>query len=152
MGTRADSPVVRCQWAGDDPLYIAYHDDEWGVPEHDDRRLFEMLILEGAQAGLSWITILRKREGYRRAFDRFDAKKIAKYDAAKIEQLMGNEAIVRNQLKIESTIDNAQAFLAIQKELGSFDAFLWEFVGASPSCAIGARKSPWRPARPSPTR
>jgi DNA-3-methyladenine glycosylase I len=111
---------------------IAYHDTEWGVPVHDDRRLFEFLILEGAQAGLSWETILRKREAYRKAFDRFDAKKIAKYDKRKIAQLLKNEGIVRNRLKIESTIRNARSFLAIQKEFGSFDAYLWRFVNGQP--------------------
>ena len=122
----------RCAWAGTDPLYIRYHDEEWGTPSHDDRHLFEMIILEGAQAGLSWITILRKRDNYRRAFDRFDAKKIAKYDARKVKQLLLNEGIVRNKLKIESAIDNAQAFLDIQKEVGSFDRFIWSFVGGKP--------------------
>jgi DNA-3-methyladenine glycosylase I len=120
---------TRCTWCGTDPLYVAYHDDEWGVPEHDDRRLFEMLILEGAQAGLSWITILRKREAYRRAFDRFDAKKIARYDRKKIAALMNDPGIVRNRLKIESTVSNAQAYLEAQREFGSFDAYIWSFVG-----------------------
>jgi DNA-3-methyladenine glycosylase I len=122
----------RCAWAGTDPLYVRYHDEEWGVPSHDDRHLFEMIILEGAQAGLSWITILRKRENYRRAFDRFDPKKIASYDARKVQKLMADEGIVRNKLKIESTIGNARAFLAIKKELGSFDRSLWTFVGGKP--------------------
>ena len=119
----------RCPWSLGDPLYIIYHDREWGVPVHDDRKLFEMLILEGAQAGLSWITILKKRENYRAAFDNFDAKKIARYDARKIKQLMNNAGIVRNRLKIESTISNAKAFLAVQKEFGSFDRYIWQFVG-----------------------
>lgn len=123
---------TRCTWCGTDPLYVAYHDDEWGVPEHDDRRLFEMLILEGAQAGLSWITILRKREAYRRAFDRFDAKKIARYDRKKIAALMNDPGIVRNRLKIESTVSNAQAYLEAQREFGSFDAYIWSFVGGRP--------------------
>src|SRR5689334_12407294 len=123
---------IRCPWAGTDPLYIRYHDEEWGVVSHDDRHLFEMIILEGAQAGLSWITILRKRENYRRAFDRFDPKKIASYDRRKIKQLLADEGIVRNKLKIESTIDNARAFLEIKKELGSFDRFIWSFVGGKP--------------------
>jgi DNA-3-methyladenine glycosylase I len=122
----------RCAWAGADPLYVRYHDEEWGVPSHDDRHLFEMITLEGAQAGLSWITILRKRENYRRAFDRFDPKKIAAYDARKVKQLMSDEGIVRNKLKIQSTIDNAHAFLDVKKELGSFDRFLWGFVGGKP--------------------
>src|SRR3954453_8838973 len=104
--------MTRCSWCGDDPIYVAYHDTEWGVPLHDDRRLFEMLILEGAQAGLSWITILRKRPAYRAAFDRFDARKIARYDAAKIRTLMANPGIVRNRLKISATVQNARAFLA----------------------------------------
>ena len=118
----------RCEWAGSDPLYIEYHDKEWGVPEHDDRNLFEMLILEGAQAGLSWSTILKKRENYRKAFDRFDAKKIARYDKKKIKELLGDQGIVRNRLKIESTVRNAQAFLDVQNEFGSFDAYVWQFV------------------------
>ena len=131
----ADARVAqktRCAWAGTDPLYIRYHDDEWGIPSHDDRHLFEMLILEGAQAGLSWITILRKRESYRRAFDRFDARKIAKYDARKVKALLADAGIVRNRLKIDSTIGNARAFLVLQKEHGSFDRFLWSFVGGKP--------------------
>ncbi len=126
----ADKP--RCAWAGADPLYIQYHDEEWGVPSHDDRHLFEMLILEGAQAGLSWITILRKRDAYRRAFDRFDPRKIAQYDARKVKSLLADAGIVRNRLKIASTIDNARAFLVIREELGSFDRFLWGFVGGKP--------------------
>jgi DNA-3-methyladenine glycosylase I len=119
----------RCAWSGTDPLYIGYHDKEWGVPVHDDRKLFEMLILEGAQAGLSWITILRKRENYRKAFDNFDAKKIARYNSKKIKTLLSNEGIVRNKLKIAATIGNAKAFLEIQKVFGSFDAYVWRFVG-----------------------
>jgi DNA-3-methyladenine glycosylase I len=122
----------RCAWASGDPLYQRYHDEEWGTPSHDDRHLFEMLILEGAQAGLSWITILRKRENYRRAFDQFDARKIAEYDRSKVKALLADQGIVRNRLKIESTIDNARAFLAVQKEMGSFDQFVWSFVGAKP--------------------
>ena len=121
--------VTRCGWSVSDPLYIEYHDEEWGVPLHDDRRLFEMLILEGAQAGLSWITILKKRENYRKAFDRFNAKKIAGYDARKKRELLSNPGIVRNRLKIDATISNARAFLAVQKEFGSFDAYIWQFVG-----------------------
>src|SRR3954462_8557717 len=113
--TKAVQPI-RCPWAGDDALYVAYHDGEWGVPSHDDQHLFEMLNLEGAQAGLSWITILRKRPAYRKAFDRFDAKKIARYDKRKITSLLKNEGIVRNRLKIEGTIRNAKAFLAVTKE------------------------------------
>jgi DNA-3-methyladenine glycosylase I len=119
----------RCPWCGTDPLYTLYHDTEWGVPVHDDRKLFEMLNLEGAQAGLSWITILRKRENYRKAFDRFDPKKILKYDAKKVRELLANEGIVRNRLKVAAVISNAEAFLKVQKEFGSFDAYLWRFVG-----------------------
>ena len=126
------SEPKRCGWSTSDPLYINYHDEEWGVPVHDDRKLFEMLCLEGAQAGLSWITILRKRENYRKAFDRFDAKKIARYDAKKIEKLLQDEGIVRNRLKIESVIKNANAFLEVQKEFGSFDSYIWQFVGGKP--------------------
>ena len=124
--------LVRCHWAGDDPLYCRYHDDEWGVPVHDDRRLFEMLILEGAQAGLSWITILRKRPAYRNAFDRFDPRKVARYDARKRRTLMADAGIVRNRLKIEAAVRNAKAFLAVQKEFGSFDRYIWRFVGGAP--------------------
>ena len=124
--------VTRCSWCGDDPLYVWYHDNEWGVPMHDDRHLFEMLILEGAQAGLSWITILRKREAYRRAFDHFDAGKIANYKASKVRALMNDPGIVRHRLKIEGTIKNAEAFLAVRQECGSFDAFVWQFVGGAP--------------------
>jgi len=125
--------TIRCAWAGSDPLYIAYHDDEWGVPLHDDQRLFEMLILEGAQAGLSWITILRKREAYRKAFDGFDARDIARYGAARIERLMNDEGIVRNRLKIEGAVKNAKAFLEVQREFGSFDHYIWQFVGGRPT-------------------
>ncbi|MBP9211826.1 MAG: DNA-3-methyladenine glycosylase I [Bacteroidetes bacterium] len=122
----------RCAWCGDDPLYIKYHDEEWGRPVHDDRHLFEMLCLEGAQAGLSWITILRKRENYRKAFDRFDPKKIIRYDAKKVQQLLANEGIVRNRLKVASVISNAEAYFRVVKEFGSFDAYLWQFVGGNP--------------------
>lgn len=124
---------TRCDWAGTDPLYVAYHDEEWGVPVHDDRTLFEFLILEGAQAGLSWSTILRKRENYRRAFDQLDPRKVARYDADKVAELLSNPGIVRNRQKIAAAIQNAQAFLAIQKEFGSFDAYLWQFVGGWPA-------------------
>lgn len=123
---------MRCAWAGTDPLYIKYHDEEWGVPLHDDRRLFEMLILEGAQAGLSWITILRKRPAYRKAFDNFDARKIARYDARRKRALLADAGIVRNRLKIDAAITNAQAFLDVQKEFGSFDTYIWQFVGGAP--------------------
>jgi DNA-3-methyladenine glycosylase I len=121
----------RCAWARDE-LSIAYHDAEWGVPLHDDRALFELLILEGAQAGLSWITILKKRPAYREAFDRFDAHKVARYDEAKIAALLANEGIVRNRLKIHAAVQNAQAFQAVQKEFGSFDRYVWQFTGGEP--------------------
>lgn len=121
----------RCDWARND-LAIAYHDKEWGRPIHDDQVFFEFLILEGAQAGLSWDTILRKRENYLRAFDNFDPKRVARYDARKVTALLANEGVVRNRLKIESTIDNARAFLAIQKECGSFDRYVYPFVGGKP--------------------
>ena len=122
--------MERCAWVPDgDELYAAYHDEEWGVPSHDDRHLFEMLILEGAQAGLSWSTILKKRENYRRAFAGFDPKKVARFSPARIRRLMKDEGIVRNRLKIESTVGNARAFLALQKEFGSFDRYVWGFVG-----------------------
>ena len=122
----------RCSWCGDDPLYVAYHDEEWGVPVYDDRTLFEFLILEGAQAGLSWSTILRKREGYRVAFDGFDAEKVARYDGVRISALLTNPRIVRNQLKIGSAVTNAQAFLNIQDEWGSFSDYIWSFVDRRP--------------------
>lgn len=112
-----------------DTIYIEYHDKEWGVPIHDDQKLFELLILEGVQAGLSWITVLKKRENYRKAFDNFDAKKIIKYDEKKVESLMQNEGIIRNRLKIQSTIGNAKAYLQVQKDHGSFDKFIWQFTG-----------------------
>lgn len=124
--------ITRCQWSTSDPLYIDYHDREWGSPVHDDRTLFEFLILEGAQAGLSWLTILRKRENYRLAFDAFDPEKVARYDDAKIAELLGNPGIIRNRLKIASTIINAQAFIKIQDEFGSFDAYIWRFVDGKP--------------------
>jgi DNA-3-methyladenine glycosylase I len=123
--------MTRCSWAKGE-LYEKYHDTEWGVPVHDDRLLFEFLILEGAQAGLSWSTILNKRENYRRAVDRFDARKVARYDAHKIRKLLADPGIVRNRLKVASAVTNARAFLAVQKEFGSFDAYLWRFVGGKP--------------------
>lgn len=126
------SGSVRCPWAGTEQIYIDYHDNEWGIPLHDDRRLFEMLILEGMQAGLSWITILKKRENFRRAFDNFDAEKIADYDSDKIEELMQNAGIIRNRRKITAAVGNAKAFLEIQKEFGSFDKFIWSYVGGVP--------------------
>ncbi len=123
---------VRCPWAGTDPLYVAYHDEEWGVPSRDDRHLFEMLILEGAQAGLSWITILRKREGYRKAFSGFDPAKVARFGPEDVERLLADPGIVRNRLKVESAIDSAKAFVTLQKEAGSFSAWLWAFVDDQP--------------------
>jgi DNA-3-methyladenine glycosylase I len=120
--------VNRCGWVGKDDQMISYHDDEWGTPIHDDRLLFEFLILEGAQAGLSWSTILRKRENFRKAFDNFDYKKIAKYSEDKIEELMNNEGIIRNRRKIEATIANAKSVLKVQREFGSFDKYIWKFV------------------------
>jgi DNA-3-methyladenine glycosylase I len=126
-----DTKRVRCPWAQGEQ-YVAYHDEEWGVPVHDDRLLFEMLILEGAQAGLSWATILKKRENYRRAFDNFDAERIARYDRRKRDSLMQDAGIVRNRLKIDSTIDNAKAILAVREEFGSFDAYVWQFVNGVP--------------------
>lgn len=124
--------LSRCVWAGNDPAYRDYHDLEWGVPLHDDRRLFEFLVLEGAQAGLSWITILKRRETYRRAFDNFDPATVAGYDDQKREHLLADAGIIRNRLKIESAIANARAFLEIQSSYGSFDAYLWDFVDGRP--------------------
>jgi DNA-3-methyladenine glycosylase I len=119
----------RCAWVGSDPLMLRYHDREWGVPVHDDRKHFEFLILEGAQAGLSWSTVLRKREGYRRAFSDFDPEKVARYTGKRVQKLLGDAAIIRNRLKIESGVRNAQAFLAVAEEFGSFDNYCWRFVG-----------------------
>jgi DNA-3-methyladenine glycosylase I len=124
--------IKRCAWCGDHPLYITYHDKEWGVPVYDDRGLFEMLILEGAQAGLNWLTILKKREGYRLAFDQFDPVCVAAYDAAKTGELLANPDIVRNRLKVTAAVQNAQGFLAIQAEFGSFAAYIWRFVDGRP--------------------
>ena len=124
--------MIRCAWPGDDPLYVSYHDDEWGVPIYDDQLLFAKLILDGAQAGLSWITILRKRDNYWQAFDQFDPQKIAAYYEAKFEQLMNNPGIVRNRQKIRAAIKNAQAYLQLKEELGSFSDFLWDFVDGKP--------------------
>ncbi len=123
---------MRCPWAGSDPLYIDYHDAQWGVPLHDDRQLFEFLVLEGAQAGLSWITVLRKRENYRAAFDDFDPEKIARYDAARIQCLLENEGIIRNRLKIAAAIENARVFLKVQQAFSSFDTYIWQFVDGRP--------------------
>ena len=124
--------VTRCDWCGQDPLYVAYHDREWGVPAYDDRRLFEMLILEGAQAGLSWLTILRKRENYRRAFDQFDPQKVAGYGTGDVRRLISDAGIVRNRLKIEAAIQNARAFVDISAAHGSFGRFIWRYVDFSP--------------------
>ena len=124
--------VNRCGWSGSDPLYLRYHDEEWGVPVHDDRTLFEFLILEGAQAGLSWITILRKRDAYREAFDGFDPARVARFDGRKVSQLLRNPGIVRNRLKIGSAVANARAFLRVQEEFGSFAAYQWRFLGGRP--------------------
>ncbi|WP_409344934.1 DNA-3-methyladenine glycosylase I [Paenibacillus sp. MBLB4367] len=122
----------RCGWVNDDPLYIEYHDKEWGVPVHDDRKLFEMITLEGAQAGLSWYTVLKKRETYRQAFDGFDFEKVASYDEAKAAELLQNEGIIRNKLKVASAIGNAKAFIRVREEFGSFDRYIWGFVGGKP--------------------
>lgn len=123
---------IRCPWAKEDPLIIEYHDKEWGIPVHDDNLLFEFLVLEGAQAGLSWITVLKKRENYRKAFDNFDPTKIAHYNEKKIEELMDNPGIIRNRRKITSAVANAKAVLEIQREFGSFDSYIWQFVGGKP--------------------
>ena len=123
---------TRCPWGASDPLYVDYHDEEWGVPLHDDRRLFEMLVLEGAQAGLSWLTILKRRDGYRRAFDRFDPRKVARYDDAVVARLLADDGIIRNRLKVRSAVANARAFLDVQREFGSFDSYIWRFVDGRP--------------------
>ena len=133
--------MKRCEWAGNDPLMVAYHDEEWGTPLHVDRALFEFLILEGAQAGLSWSTILKKRENYRLAFDQFDPALIARYKTRKTSQLLNNKGIVRNKLKVASAIRNAKAFLEVQKEFGSFDDYIWGFIGGEP------RKNRWEKLR-----
>jgi DNA-3-methyladenine glycosylase I len=136
---------VRCAWASGE-LSIRYHDEEWGVPVHDDRALFEFLILEGAQAGLSWNTILNKRENYRKAFDGFDAKLVSRYDQRKVEKLLADPGIVRNKLKVASTVENAKAFLRVQEEFGSFDRYIWQFVEGKP------RVNKWRSLRQLPAR
>ncbi len=128
----AAQSVMRCPWPGADPLYLQYHDHEWGVPVYDDRHLFEMLILEGAQAGLSWITILKKRVGYRAAFDDFDAEKIARYDARKVQSLLADPGIVRNRLKVAAAINNAQVLLDLKEREESFSAYLWRYVDGTP--------------------
>jgi DNA-3-methyladenine glycosylase I len=132
MPDQTDEAIVRCPWCGSDPLYIAYHDHEWGVPLHEEQRLFEMLTLEGAQAGLSWLTILRKREGYRRAFAGFDPQLVAGFDDADVARLLADPGIVRNRLKVASTVSNARAVLEVQARYGSLDAFLWGFVDGTP--------------------
>ena len=140
------SSQTRCPWGNSDPVYyVPYHDDEWGVPTHDDKKLFEMLTLEGAQAGLSWITILKKRDCYRRAFSGFNPSVIARYDSRKRQRLLANPGIVRNRLKIESTIKNARAFLAVQTEFGSFDHYIWQFVDGTP------RQNTWTHMKQIPT-
>ena len=139
-------PRARCAWCGTDPLYVSYHDTEWGVPLHDDRQLFEFLVLEGAQAGLSWLTILRKRDAYRAAFDQFDPEKVARYTPRRIERLLANPGIVRNRLKIESAVKNAKAFLAVQDEFGSFDSYMWRFVDGRP------KQNAWRSLKELPAR
>ena len=140
------SSLTRCPWGNSDPVYyVPYHDDEWGVPTHDDKKLFEMLTLEGAQAGLSWITILKKRDGYRRAFSGFNPSVIARYDSRKRQRLLANTGIVRNRLKIESTVKNARAFLAVQTEFGSFDHYIWQFVDGTP------RQNTWTHMKQIPT-
>ena len=143
---RAVGRQMRCKWAAADRLLTEYHDAEWGVPEHDDRKLFEFLVLEGAQAGLSWMTVLRKRENYRRAFDGFDPRKVARYGSREVTRLLADSGIIRNRLKIAATIRNAQAFLAVQAASGSFDRYVWRFVGGGP------RKNRWRSLRQIPAR
>jgi len=140
------SAKPRCQWCGTDPLYVRYHDEEWGVPVHDDRKHFEFLILEGAQAGLSWITILRKRENYREAFANFDAERVARYGKREFARLLKNPGIVRNRLKIAAAAKNARAFLAVQEEFGSFDKYVWRFVGGRPI------RNRWKRMKQLPTR
>jgi DNA-3-methyladenine glycosylase I len=132
---------IRCGWVGGKPHFIAYHDREWGVPIHGDRKHFEMLLLEGAQAGLTWETILLRRDGYRRAFGEFDPEKVARFTAKRKAMLMGNPGIIRNRLKIDSAVTNAQAFLAVQEEVGSFDRYVWQFVGGTPKVNRWARMS-----------
>jgi DNA-3-methyladenine glycosylase I len=138
---RKEKEKVRCGWCGTDPLYTSYHDLEWGVPVQDDRRLFEFLVLEGAQAGLSWITILRKREAYRAAFDGFDPRKVAAYDSRRVQRLLADPGIVRNRQKIASAVGNARAFLDVQREFGSFAEYSWRFVGGKPKRNSWARQA-----------
>ncbi|HYS72988.1 MAG TPA: DNA-3-methyladenine glycosylase I [Thermoplasmata archaeon] len=138
--------IRRCGWASDDPILVTYHDAEWGAPEHDDRKLFEFLVLEGAQAGLSWLTVLKKRDAYRRAFDTFDPVRVARYDSRKVRALLGDPGIIRNRLKIDAAISNAVAFLSIQKEFGTFDEYVWRFVGGKP------KMNRWKALRQIPAR
>lgn len=130
--TTGQAGLRRCEWALGDPALLEYHDAEWGVPEHDDQKLFEFLVLEGVQAGLSWLTVLKKRENYRRAFDGFDPERISRYDTKKVRSLLADAGIIRNRAKIAAAIGNAKAFLAVQKEFGSFDAYIWQFAGDGP--------------------
>jgi len=132
MSEPSKTVMPRCAWCGDDPLYLLYHDEEWGVPVHDEHRHFEFLILEGAQAGLSWLTILRKREHYRKVFADFDPARVARYDRRRVERLLQDPGIVRNRLKVEAAVGNARAFLAVQEEFGGFDTYVWRFVDGSP--------------------
>lgn len=132
MTSPGRTPKLRCDWAGEEPIYVAYHDEEWGVPVFDDRKLFEFLVLEGAQAGLSWLTILRKREGYRRAFANFDVDKVARFNTKKLALLLTDSGIVRNQAKVKSAVNNARAFLEVRAEYGSFAAYQWSFVDGRP--------------------
>ncbi len=138
--------IARCEWAGLDPLYLNYHDREWGVPVHDDRRLFEKICLEGAQAGLSWLTILRKRDNYRKVFDDFGVRRVAGYGEAKIEALLEYPGIVRNRMKVESTVNNAAMLLEVKGEFGSFDQYIWEFVGGK------GKKNAWKTVKEIPAR
>ena len=144
--TTGQAGLKRCEWALGDPALLGYHDAEWGVPEHDDRKLFEFLVLEGVQAGLSWLTVLKKRENYRRAFDGFDPERISRYDSKKVRSLLADAGIIRNRAKIAAAIGNAKAFLVVQKEFGSFDAYIWQFAGDGPK---PSRRRTWRqiPAR-----
>ena len=145
-GGEAVSAKRRCEWAEGDPLLRSYHDTEWGTPLHDDQALFEFLVLDAAQAGLSWLTVLRKRENYRRAFGGFDPEKVARYDSRKVQALLADPGIIRNRLKVESAIGNARAFLAIQREFGSFDTYIWQFVRGRP------KRNRWRGLRQIPAR
>lgn len=145
MKTKPEA-INRCQWVGDNPLYITYHDEEWGVPVHDDKKHFEFLVLEGAQAGLSWLTILKRREGYRRAYRDFDPQIVAEFNEADIVRLLGDEGIIRNRAKIRSSINNARAFLKIQAEFGSFDKYIWHWTGGRPHVS-GLRRLADYPAR-----